>query len=304
MKNGKWSDLYRLAGTTCYIGCLTLQLPRPEWHRQQEELKMFTNLIESDSHRKEFKRRSSFFLATVAAYALILFAAGIASIYAYDAHLEAQNTDITLLSWVPPITPPATDTRLTRPLHRPIASNAPVDPHITTPERIERVSSVADPTKTPETIGTAGGAPPSTGDVVLSNRNADPPGLPATNSNTCVTCSGTNPVVRVPDTTPPPVAPKPTTQRQTSSVLISHAISLPQPAYPPMARQIRVGGAVAVQILVDEQGKVISAQAVSGHPLLLTAAKEAALRARFTPTMLSGQAVKVQGVITYNFVMQ
>src|ERR1700730_7001003 len=66
---------------------------------------MFTNLIESDSHRKEFKRRCSFFLATVAAYALILFAAGIASIYAYDAHLEAQNTDITLLSWVPPVKP-------------------------------------------------------------------------------------------------------------------------------------------------------------------------------------------------------
>ena len=41
---------------------------------------MFTNLIESDSHQKEFKRRSSFFLATVGAYALILSAAGVASI--------------------------------------------------------------------------------------------------------------------------------------------------------------------------------------------------------------------------------
>jgi protein TonB len=71
-----------------------------------------------------------------------------------------------------------------------------------------------------------------------------------------------------------------------------------------MARQIHIGGAVAVQILVDEQGKVISAQAVSGHPLLLSAAKEAALRALFTPTMLSGQAVKVQGLITYNFILQ
>src|SRR5260370_19445929 len=66
---------------------------------------MFTNLIESDSHHQEFKRRSSFFLATVAAYALILSVAGVASIYAYDAHLEAQNTDLTLLSWVPPVKP-------------------------------------------------------------------------------------------------------------------------------------------------------------------------------------------------------
>ena len=66
---------------------------------------MFTNLIESDSHRKEFKRRSSFFFATVAAYALILSAAGIASIYAYDAHLEAQRTELMVDLWVPPIKP-------------------------------------------------------------------------------------------------------------------------------------------------------------------------------------------------------
>ena len=71
-----------------------------------------------------------------------------------------------------------------------------------------------------------------------------------------------------------------------------------------MARQIRAQGSVNVQILVDEQGKVVSAQAVSGHPLLTSAAKEAALRARFTPTLLNGQPVKVQGVITYNFVLQ
>lgn len=71
-----------------------------------------------------------------------------------------------------------------------------------------------------------------------------------------------------------------------------------------MARNIHVFGAVNVQILVDEQGKVISAQTVSGHPLLVTAAKDAAMRARFTPTVLNGQAVKIQGVITYNFVLQ
>jgi hypothetical protein len=83
---------------------------------------MFTNLIESDSHRQEFKRRSSFFLATVAAYALILFAAGVASIYAYDAHLEAQSTDLTLLSWIPPLKPIADRERLP-PIHRAPANN-------------------------------------------------------------------------------------------------------------------------------------------------------------------------------------
>jgi len=60
---------------------------------------MFNNLIESSSHRREFKRRGSFFLFTTATYALLFVIAGVVSIYAYDARLEDQNTEIvTLLS--------------------------------------------------------------------------------------------------------------------------------------------------------------------------------------------------------------
>src|SRR5438552_3033918 len=84
--------------------------------------KMFTNLIESQSHRKEFKRRSSFFLITVAAYAVILFGAGVASIYAYDANLEAQTSSLELLSWVPPVTPEP-DRDRTVPIRRPSSSS-------------------------------------------------------------------------------------------------------------------------------------------------------------------------------------
>ena len=63
-------------------------------------------------------------------------------------------------------------------------------------------------------------------------------------------------------------------------------------------------GSVNIQILVDEQGKVISAQVMSGNPMLTAAAREAAMRARFTPTTLNGVPVKIQGVITYNFRLQ
>ena len=56
--------------------------------------------------------------------------------------------------------------------------------------------------------------------------------------------------------------------------------------------------------LIDENGKVISAKAVSGNPALTNAAQQAALGARFSPTMLGEQAMKVSGVITYNFVLQ
>ena len=59
-----------------------------------------------------------------------------------------------------------------------------------------------------------------------------------------------------------------------------------------------------MKVIVDEEGKVIAAQAVSGHPLLQAAAVKAAREARFTPTLLDGKPVKVQGVITYNFVLR
>src|SRR5215471_11431450 len=78
---------------------------RPERHRQTGGAKMFTNLIESNSHKREFKRRSSFFVATVVAYAFVLTAAGIVGILTYDAQVEAQNLDLTLESWIPPVKP-------------------------------------------------------------------------------------------------------------------------------------------------------------------------------------------------------
>ncbi len=85
-------------------------------------------------------------------------------------------------------------------------------------------------------------------------------------------------------------------------VLNGKAISLPKPPYPPAAKAVRAGGSVSVQVLVDEQGNVVSANAVSGHPLLRAAAASAARAAKFSPTVLSGQPVKVNGVLTYNFV--
>jgi TonB family protein len=84
-------------------------------------------------------------------------------------------------------------------------------------------------------------------------------------------------------------------------ILNSKATSLPQPAYPPIAKQAHASGAVVVQVVVDEEGNVISATAVSGHPLLRSAAAAAARGAKFPPTKLSGKPVKVSGVITYNF---
>jgi TonB family protein len=86
-----------------------------------------------------------------------------------------------------------------------------------------------------------------------------------------------------------------------AGVLNGKATSKPEPAYPPVARAARASGLVTVEVIVDEQGKVTSARATSGHPLLRASAEAAARQARFTPTRLSGRAVKVKGVVTYNF---
>ena len=119
------------------------------------------------------------------------------------------------------------------------------------------------------------------------------------------------PVVSETDTPPPPhIIPTPAPpQKPTgpitlpSYVLSGKAVSKPAPPYPIIAKQAHIQGPVAVQIVIDEQGRVISAKATSGHPLLQGAAVQAAYQARFTPTTLNGQAVKVTGSITYNFVL-
>jgi len=271
---------------------------------------MFTNLIESNSHKREFKRRSSFFVATVAGYALLITGAGIVGILTYDARVEAQNMDLLLQSWIPPVKPADTPEgpRPARPRvsRTPVRTNAPVDTHIDTPVRIAQVPPVDDPRISPTDIGVvASPIPPSEGPVKIGDHNADPRSSGG-DKNGCATCpaEGTGPAV-VPQPTPESTPVKPAgPQRVTSVVLVGKAVSLPQPAYPIFAKQIRAHGPVNVQILVDEKGSVISAHAVTGSPALTNAAEDAAKRARFSPTILNGVPVKIQGVITYNFVLQ
>src|SRR5688572_5436182 len=81
-------------------------------------------------------------------------------------------------------------------------------------------------------------------------------------------------------------------------VLNGKAIYLPKPLHP---AGVEAKGAVVVEVTIDEYGNVSGARAVSGPPQLHAAATDAARQARFTPTYLMGEPVKVRGVITYNF---
>ena len=68
-----------------------------------------------------------------------------------------------------------------------------------------------------------------------------------------------------------------------------------------LAKAARISGSVVVEVTVDEEGRVIAARAISGHPLLKDAAVSAARRWTFASTKLEGIAVKVIGTITFNF---
>ncbi len=109
------------------------------------------------------------------------------------------------------------------------------------------------------------------------------------------------PSTDAPPPPPPPPPPPKVPSRISKGVVNGSAISLPPPPYPAAARAVNAKGAVNVAIVISKDGSVISASAVSGHPLLRQAAATAARRAKFRPTLLSGQPVEVSGVIVYNF---
>jgi len=103
------------------------------------------------------------------------------------------------------------------------------------------------------------------------------------------------------DEPPPSPGPRPILKPVSGGVLNGTALSLPTPLYPEAAKRMRTQGVVSVDVILDETGKVVSATASSGPSPLRDAAVQAALKARFSPTKLSGQPVKVSGVINYKF---
>jgi len=264
---------------------------------------MFNNLIESTSHVKEFKRRGSFVLFTTITYGVLLAIAGVASVYAYDAHLDSQSTEleITFVPVIPEATQPEPPKNTIR-----AATNSNTQP--TRSIRTVLIDSTSNPNNVPPNVGIkAGDVPPARTDSIVGDRNVDPP-VPVSSGRGTSNGTGTTPAV---DIEPPPLpAPKPEPPappkvlKVSQGVLTSKVISLPKPGYPPLAKQLRLQGAISVQVLIDETGNVVSAKALpGGHQILVNAAETAAKQARFSPTLLSNQPVKVSGVIIYNFLL-
>ena len=84
-------------------------------------------------------------------------------------------------------------------------------------------------------------------------------------------------------------------------VINSKVIFEKKPIYPKAARKVQAEGKVNVMVRVDENGQVYEVRACSGHPLLRQSAVDAALQTRIRPTVLAGKAVKVGGVLVFEF---
>jgi protein TonB len=260
---------------------------------------MFDNLVESGSHKQDVARKGSFILITLAVYAVLIVAAAIAGIMLATANIDQQTLELTALIAPVPVQQQQQQKEAPKPEKLNVDKNVDV-----------RKELIADVTRTdlvPKTISAkASDIPPVRKGVVTmqgsSNSNAIAPIAPGSGTGNII--SGPSTVnVKTDDAPPPP--PKPTPRAPISGgVLNGKAVRLVQPQYPPIARSAHASGQVSVQITIDENGNVISAHAVSGHPLLQAAAVGAARASKFTPTKLSGQPVKVSGVIIYNFVAQ
>ena len=89
--------------------------------------------------------------------------------------------------------------------------------------------------------------------------------------------------------------------RKTSEELLSGIVHWQEPEYPAIARAARASGPVVVEVIVDTEGNVVSARAVSGHPLLRTSTVKAARAWRFKPTLVNNTPVRIIGRVTYEF---
>jgi protein TonB len=253
---------------------------------------MFDKLVESTNQKPQGRRK--FYLVTSLIYGTALSVLAVFTILWFNPAMAEANSIEVKLTPLPLLDPvPLPDPIVERP----------------TPE-----VSFAAPVKIPEKIADPAKVPPKTLDVTTRTRvpGVPPIGGPGGGAGWNPTGSGNEPrelepppPPPTPKATPPPEpAPKtPDIVPMTSTMITGKAIRKVQPPYPQIAKQVRAQGTVPVQITISEDGRVLSATVVSGHPTLHDAAKQAAMQWVFSPTVLNGKAVKVSGVISFNFIL-
>jgi protein TonB len=289
----------------------------------QEEIKMLDNLVESKNNSANQARRGGY-LFTTAVLVFSLFASGILwSLFAKDLNMGSDNMELS--SMVAPVPVPAEEPPAPEPIVKEIKQNTTAKTEDNTIIRRENLASTDEPIA-PKDISVKPNtnlSRPKNAEFKIGTEDITPSNGSGVRENTGRTTGGIgeptgikNQVAKVDDSekdAPPPIKKKEEPKEDikpkvpptiSKGVINGTALNLPRPAYPAAAKAIRVSGDVNVQVTIDEQGNVISASAVSGHALLKQVSEQAARSAKFRPTLLSGQPVKVTGIIVYKFSAQ
>lgn len=267
---------------------------------------MFDVLVETNGSRADARGRRKYFAISALLVGALFLSAVIVSIYAADFDIGGDLDMARML--VAQIEPPERVTEEPQPRQPAAASTSPSN---RLPQRTESIARIDEQQDAPDSVSTVVNKipPRPLGAYEISDRNvglnytgttrgSDRSGSAETGSSSAEL---TRPVPERVESKPPPPAIKKPTAPISKGVITGEAIYLPKPQYPATAIAVNAQGDVSIQVLIDEEGRVISAKPVSGHPLLRAAATGAARSAKFRPTLLSNQPVKVTGVIVYKF---
>jgi len=88
------------------------------------------------------------------------------------------------------------------------------------------------------------------------------------------------------------------------NVQAANLIHQAAPVYPPLAKAAAIQGTVRFTVIIGRDGSVQNVTLISGHPLLVEAAREAVQQWQYKPTLLNGQPVEVVTQIDVNFTLQ
>ncbi|MEP7271742.1 MAG: energy transducer TonB [Acidobacteriota bacterium] len=254
---------------------------------------MFDKLIESGLQGGRRRTGGYFAGATLAYFAFLVVSASVTIMWFNPGLVEALELNARLVPPPPPTGPPKIVTRL-----RSGATRA-VDTGLVVPTRVAPVLAVRAnlPVANNDLARLAG--PAAIGGPVGPPGGSGGPGVPGAEGE-----RSAPPPPREEKPVPPAQVAKPTEpSRISEGVLRGRAISAYTPPYPELARRTGISGAVQVQILISEDGRVIDATVLNGNPMLRNTALQAARRWVFSPTRLSGMPVKVQGILTFNFTL-
>lgn len=280
---------------------------------------MLEQLVESRENYGDGARRGGFLLTTMVLVVAVFASGMLWSLFAKDLGIGGESLELSSL--IAPVSVPADAPPAPEPPAKEKIIQSPKE-QSELPSRRENILQISETSLVPKEVSTApsenrerlpGLFKIADGTETGGKYSSQNSGVGRSSNDTGAGIgSGIKPgIAEEAEKDSPPILRKPTpvpTPKKTVTpslgVINGKAMSLPKPPYPPAAQAIRAQGDVSVQVTIDETGRVISARAVSGHPLLRAVSETAAQNAKFAPTLLSNQPVKVTGIIVYKFAAQ